>query len=89
MPKKIDMASQAEDINEAFETGDIDKICEAIGVATRLHNVSVIAKQTGLARPSVYRAFRSGRLPNFSTVLSVLDAMGLQLRVTARNRRSK
>jgi probable addiction module antidote protein len=92
-PKKIDKPSlrpvyicgaTAEDINKAFETGDIIKICEAIGVATRLANVSAIAKRTGIARTSVYRAFQVGRLPNFSTVLSVLDAMDLQLRVMAR-----
>jgi hypothetical protein len=58
-PKKIDKPSlrpvyicgaTAEDINKAFETGDIIKICEAIGVATRLANVSAIAKRTGIVR---------------------------------------
>jgi hypothetical protein len=42
-------------------------------------------KKAGIERTSLYRAFAGGpQYPNFKTVLSVLDAMGFQLRVTAR-----
>jgi probable addiction module antidote protein len=75
----------ADYINHAFETSDVVGICEAIGAATHLHNMSDIAKKSGIERPSLYRAF-SGRPtgPNFKTVLSVLDAMGFRLKVTVR-----
>jgi probable addiction module antidote protein len=75
----------ADYINHAFETSDIVGICEAIGAATHLHNISDIAKKSGIERPSVYRAF-SGRkrFPNFNTVLNVLNAMGFQLQVRVR-----
>lgn len=56
-------------------------ICTAIGKALGDFNVSEIARQTGLQRSSIYRAFGNAQLPNFSTVLTVLTAMGLQLRV--------
>ena len=72
-------------INRAFETSDIDEICRAIGSATRLYNISDIAKVSGLERPTIYRAFEGDtKHPNFKTVLSVLDVMGFQLHVTVR-----
>jgi probable addiction module antidote protein len=75
----------ADRINRAFETSDIAEICQAIGTAIHLYNISDIAKQSGLERPTIYRAFtRGSKHPNFKTVLSVLDAMGFQLQVTVR-----
>jgi|SRR5450631_1783310 probable addiction module antidote protein len=75
----------ADYINHAFEASDIVEICEAIGVVTHLHNISDIAKKSGIERGSVYRAFAGGpKHPNFKTVLSVLDAMGFRLQVTLR-----
>jgi probable addiction module antidote protein len=77
----------ADYINRAFETSDVVAVSHAIGDATRLHNISEIAKRAGIGRPSVYRAFGGQRCPNLSTVLRVLEAMGLQLKVTKRLRR--
>lgn len=75
----------ADYLNHAFESSDIDEICKAIGVVAQRHNISDIAKKAGIERSSLYRAFAgSPRHPNFKTVLSVLDAMGFQLHVTAR-----
>jgi probable addiction module antidote protein len=74
----------ADYINYAFKSSDIVAICHAIGDATRLHNISDIAKKAGLERPSVYRAFAGQRHPNLSTVLGVLNAMGFQLKVVPR-----
>ena len=74
----------ADHINFAIESSDAVMICRAIGDATKLHNISDIAKKAGMNRPNVYRAFAGKHVPSFSTVLSVLDAMGLQLRVTMR-----
>ena len=74
----------ADYINQAFETSDIGEICQAISAVTHLHDISDIAKKSGIARVSVYRAFAGERHPNFKTVLSVLDAMGLRLQVRVR-----
>jgi probable addiction module antidote protein len=74
----------ADYINQAFETSDIGEICQAIGAVTHLHDISDIAKKSRIARVSVYRAFAGERHPNFKTVLSVLDAMGLRLQVRVR-----
>jgi probable addiction module antidote protein len=74
-----------ERINAAFETGDIAEICHAIEIGTRQHNVADLARRAGINRISLYRAFSgSEKHPNFSTVLNVLHAVGLQLHVTMR-----
>jgi probable addiction module antidote protein len=72
-------------INEAFKKSDVAEICHAIGAATRLYNISDLAQKSGLARPSLHRAFAGDPIkPNFTTVFNVLDAMGFQLHVTVR-----
>lgn len=69
-------------INAALEASDIALFCAAVGEAVMLHNVSEIARQAGLKRTSLYRVFGDKQChPNFSTVLSVLEALGLQLKV--------
>ena len=75
----------AERINAAFEAGDIVDICHAIGTAARQHNLADLARRAGIERTSLYRAFAGEKKgPNFSTVLNVLHAMGLELQVTMR-----
>jgi probable addiction module antidote protein len=72
-------------INHAFETSDIVAICEAIGAVAHLHNISDIAKNSGIERGSVYRTFVAGpKHTNFKNVLGVLDAMGFRLQVKVR-----
>ena len=75
----------ADCINQALEKSDIAEICHAIGAATRLYNISDLAQKSGLARPSIHRAFAGDpKKPNFTTVFNVLDAMGFRLHVTVR-----
>ena len=72
-------------INQALEKSDIAEICHAIAAATRLYNISDLAQKSGLARPSLHRAFAGDpKKPNFTTVFNVLDAMGFQLLVKVR-----
>src|SRR4030095_448794 len=67
MPKKAattisphsDQKDVAAFINRAFDTGDLDEICKAIGTAAKTHNITDIAKKSGIKRASVYRALRS------------------------------
>jgi probable addiction module antidote protein len=81
------LSENAEDrINKAFQSSDVIAICEAIGDALRRYNISDIAKTAGIQRTSIYRAFGGQQSPNLSTVLRILDAMDLQLKVTQRRR---
>jgi probable addiction module antidote protein len=80
----------ADHINRAFEASDVVAVSKAIGDAAKLHNISDIAKMAGIERTSVYRAFSGRQAPNITTAMSVLDAMGFQLKVTERRgRRSR
>jgi probable addiction module antidote protein len=57
-------------INHAFDIGDLDDICQAIGTAAKVHSITEIAKKSGIKRESVYRAFAGGAYP--TTMRSVL-----------------
>ena len=84
-PQSSPRQAAADCINRALEKSDIAEICHAIAAATRLYNISDLAQKSGLARPSIYRAFAGDpKKPNFTTVLNVLDAMGFRLHVTVR-----
>ena len=77
----------AEELNIALASAEPKIICKAIGKALGDFNIAEMARQTGLQRQSIYRAFQTNtQLPNFSTVLAVLSAMGLQLKVTPKPR---
>ena len=72
-------------LSRAFETGDVESICFAVGSAVKAYNIADVARKSGLSRPSVYRAFGdTGQRPNLTTLLGVLDAMGLRLKVVAK-----
>jgi probable addiction module antidote protein len=80
----------AKHINCAFEGSNVELMRRAIGETIRLHNVSDIAMLAGLARPTIYRAFSDGaQHPSFETVVDVLRAMGLELRVMIRRGRRR
>lgn len=89
MPEKFDeLGELTAEINLALQKTDVAKVCAAIGSAIKLHNASDIARKAGIERPSICRAFGSAGSPNFSTVLKVLGAMGLQLKVAKGRKRS-
>ena len=84
-PQPISRRVAADLINEALKKSDVAEICRAIGAATRLYNISDLAQKSGLARPTIHRAFAADpQKPNFTTVFNVLEAMGFQLHVTMR-----
>ena len=84
-PQPASRRAAADLINEAFKKADVAEICQAIGGATQLYNISHLAEKSGIARTSIHRAFaRDPQKPNFTTILRVLDAMGFQLHVTMR-----
>ena len=71
-------------ISHALATSDVVRISRAIRKVMFLHPITDIAKKSGVERTSLYRAFGPKQYPHFTTVLNVLDAMGLQLKVTVR-----
>src|SRR5688572_8145510 len=92
-PTRLQPASRraaADLINEAFKKSDVPEICQAIGAATHLYNISHLAEKSGIARTSIHRTFaRDPQKPIFTTILRVLDAMGFQLQVKMRRNASR
>ena len=69
-------------INEAFKSREVSRMAKAIGTVAKTGNIAEVARQAKLARTSVYRAFAGGAPhPNLTTVVYVLEALGLELRV--------
>jgi probable addiction module antidote protein len=71
-----DMAAYLE---VALEGNDPSLIAAALGDIARAKGMSQIANQTGLGRESLYKALSPDGNPEFSTILKVLNALGLQL----------
>lgn len=75
---------QIELLQDAFSTGDAGYIANAIGTVARARNVSQLAREIGLTRAGLYKALSTDGDPKLSTLLGVLDALGLQISVTSK-----
>jgi probable addiction module antidote protein len=71
----------AEYLNAVLEEGSDAEIITAIGHIAKAIGMTKIAEETGLSRPSLYKALSDGAKPQFSTILKVLKAIGGQIRV--------
>jgi probable addiction module antidote protein len=69
------------DINTAFLTGDMAAVVNLLGSFAKARGMATVAKQTGLSRESLYRSLSSDGNPEFSTILKVIDSLGLRLSV--------
>jgi probable addiction module antidote protein len=76
--------SQAELITDALESGDTAYIAQAIGVVARARGMTAVAKDAGVTREALYRALSADGDPRLSTLVSVLDALGIQLSAVAK-----
>jgi len=71
----------AEYLNSVLEEGDNSDIITALGHVAKAIGMTKIAEETGLSRPSLYKALSDGAKPQFSTIMKVLKAVGGQIRV--------
>jgi len=72
----------AEYLNTVLEEGDDSDIVTAIGHIARAIGMTRISEETGLSRPSLYKALSEGAKPQFETVRKVLKAMGGEIRIS-------
>ncbi|MCH8541984.1 MAG: putative addiction module antidote protein [Alcanivorax sp.] len=75
----------AEFLAAAFETRDGAYIASAIGVAARAKGMTDIARETGLARQSLYAALSEKGNPRLDTLIKVLSTLGVDLSTKAHN----
>ena len=71
----------AEYLNTVLEEGNDSDIIVAIGTVAKAIGMTKIAEETGLSRPSLYKALSDGAKPQFTTIMKVLKAVGGQLNV--------
>lgn len=66
-------------LNDAFHSGDIARITDVLGALARSKGMSQVARDTNLARESLYRSLDTNGNPEFATVLKVLSSLGIDL----------
>ena len=85
---KFDIAEYLDDdemiveyLNTALEEGEIEDLITAIGHVAKARGMSKIAADTGMSRPSLYKALAKGSKPQFETIMKVIKALGGNLTV--------
>ena len=69
----------ARHLSQVLADGDTDELIRAVGYVAKARGMAQIAKDSGLGRASLYKAFAPGAKPRFDTVVKVMRAMGVEL----------
>lgn len=87
-PTKFDIADYldsnemiAEYLNIVLANGNDKDVIIAIGHIAKSIGMTKIAQETGLSRPSLYKALSEGAKPQFETIIKVLRAIGGQIHI--------
>jgi len=73
----------ADYLEAVLEIGDPALVTHALGVIARAKGMTQIGRAAGLGRESLYKALSAQGNPEFATVLKVIHALGLKLKVAA------
>ncbi len=68
-------------LEDAFEDNDPEYIARALGVVARARGMSKVAKKAGITRAALYQSLSKNGNPTLSTIIGVINALGLKLRV--------
>jgi len=68
-------------LNTVLEEGGTEDLIVAIGHIAKAKGMSHIANESGLSRPSLYKALTRGSKPQFETIHKVIRALGGNLTV--------
>ncbi len=69
-------------IEAAVAENDPEFLTVALGDVARAEGMSKVARKAKVGRENLYRAFAPGGNPTMATVMRVLDALGLVIRVS-------
>lgn len=75
--------AQAELVADAFATGDIGYITNALGIVARARGMTQVASAAGVTREALYKALAPDGNPRLSTLLGVAKALGLRITAEA------
>ncbi len=65
------------------DPGDGSLICAALNDIARAGNMSRLAREAGMSRKGLYKALSENGNPTFATVMRIMRALGMNLRITA------
>jgi len=68
-------------LNAVLAEGNDSDVITAIGHIAKSIGMTKIAQETGLSRPSLYKALAEGSKPQFDTIMKVLRAIGGQIQI--------
>nr|WP_197703795.1 addiction module antidote protein [Variibacter gotjawalensis] len=68
-------------LEAALDEDDATFIAAALGDVAKARGVTAFARETGLSREAIYKAFRPGGNPTIETVNKALRALGLRLKL--------
>ena len=66
-------------LSEILKEGDTELFLSALGDVAKARGMAQIAKDTGMSRESLYKAFGKGKKPQFETVMKVSKALGMEI----------
>ncbi len=69
-------------LNVVLAEGNDSDVVLAIGNIAKSIGMTKIASETGLSRPSLYKALSDGSKPQFETIMKVLRAIGGQIQIS-------
>ena len=75
--------AMAEYLSQVLEDGDNNELIRALGHIAKAKGMSIVAKESGLGRESLYKALSEGSQPRFETITKVIHALGLKISVHA------
>lgn len=82
-----DIAAYLEAAAEAAAVdGDPAPLVTALGTVARARNMSQLARDVGMTREGLYKAFSPGGNPSFGTVAKVAHALGVEVALRPRTR---
>lgn len=74
-------SAQEELLADALEQGHAGYLAHAIGTIARARGMTDMQHKTGMKRQALYRAFSESGNPTLETLLKMLDALDLQLKI--------
>ena len=73
--------SQAYLLEDALDSGDTAYLADALGIIARARGMTDTAAKAGVTREALYKALSPTGDPKLSTLLGVLRALGLRMRL--------
>ncbi|UAK24168.1 addiction module antidote protein [Sphingomonas nostoxanthinifaciens] len=77
-------AAQTELLQDAIQQGDAGYLAHALGIIARARGMTQMERDTGMKRQALYRALATDGNPTLATVMKVLKALDLQIKIEPR-----